>query len=669
MEIRKILFISVASLALLCCTNVKKGYRTPLEDSLLQRVDDSIRLQSPQMKEVVQANMAAAKDSVTYYEFYLRNSYVCFLYDQPDSMRYYADRTLDFAFRQKERTPRIHDLIGLAYMIRAAECYHFKSNPDSVFYFYNLALEHITRSCDQEKLPNLCANIADAYQQINNVPKAAYWYRRALFLSDSLNMPVATNVSINMGLAQVYLFLSNYESAQECYRHTEEHYNEMDRNMQTMFLNNYGNFFYFKKDYRNALKYFRKAKTELEKTHPQSIDLNICYLNMADVYLNLGIKDSATAYLNRCTPFFVKNKVDVAIYYCNTVRIGLALADDNLRLAKTIIEGEKVAPPNEPNMTNIRNGYLRRYYSEIGNYKEAYRLLSDNVAANDTLEQNKTHMRAAEIMMRFQQDTLALHHQINIQAKDKEVRTAYTIVAFAVIVIVVIILLYIIITRRRKLEGQVRILQLRLTNVRNRISPHFIFNVLNNIINKNEKINSEDLLTVTQFIRTGLDMSRHIYVTLKQEIDFTCQYVYATKNILDEDFFFKIEKPDDETLNSIQIPSMFIQILAENSIKHALMGKEGRKELSIIIRHDSQTTDIAVIDNGPGFSVSSIGSNSTRTGLNVIRQTIFIVNQNSKKKISFNIHNVTNDAGVTIGCKAELHIPSGMELTEKYQYE
>lgn len=673
MKLSHWLFLASMTLSVISCNNSEnQAVRTPVQDSLLQRVDDSVRLQSPHMLQLVRAGMASAKDSVTYYEYYLRNAFAYFLLDKSDSTFYYADHTLAYALHQRPLTPRLHGIIGLAYMMRAAQMYHYKTHLDSIFYYYRLCMEHINQSDDKEKLPNICANVADAYEQVNNIPKAALWFRRALFLSDSLNMPKATNVSINMGLAQVYMQLRDYDAAHECYRNTGRHFRDLDPNMQMQFLNNYGNFYYYTKDYPNALKLFLSMKKMLENSHNDPFDYNICLLNMADVYMNMGRMDMARHYLAVCEPFFVKNKVDVAIYYVNTVKIGMALKENDIAAARRIIEGEKVAAPNEPNIVNIRNRYMRDYYARTGNFREAYRELSNYVAANDTLEQNKSHTRAVEIMMRFQQDTLALHHQIAIQAKEKEVSKAYNYIVIAtaaVIIIVLLFVIYMIHNRRRRLQGQVRMLQLRLANTRNRISPHFIFNVLNNIINRHEKISSDDLLAVTQFIRIGLDMSRRIYVTLKEELDFTKLYVDATKQIIDKDFDFIVDKPDDATLERITIPSMFLQILVENSIKHGLAGKEGAKRLSVIIRHDDEATDISVIDNGTGFSVAKSNNGSTQTGLNVIRQTIYIINKSHKQKITFSIHNATDTDGLVTGCMAQLRIPAQLELKEKINYE
>lgn len=659
-------------LSFLSCTNSEKDQRTPLQDSLLQTVDDSIRLQSPHMQAMLNHGMASARDSITYYEYYLRNSFVYYLNDKIESMKVFTERTLAFAKRQSPVTKRVHGLFGMAYMLRAMQLHRLRQDADSSIFYYKLAVDNLMKSDDKEKLPNICANMADAYFVANDIPKAAFWYRRALFLSDSLHMPAASNVSINMGLAQIYTQLRDYESANTCYLNTEKHYNDLDPNMQIMFVGSYGNFFYYKKDYPNALKQFRRMKHLLESNHLLDIDYNVCEINLADVFLNLNMLDSARVYVNRCQSYFIKNKVDPAIYYTNTVKIGIALKTGNVGEAKNIIENEKVKAPAEPNMVNIRSEYMRQYYAKTGNYEGAYSALQNYMMRNDTLEQNKTHMRAAEIMLRFQQDTLALHHQIYVAAKNKEVKNAYIIVFAALAIVIICVLLWIIniiYLRRRRLQSQVKMLQLRLANVRNRISPHFIFNVLNNIIIKNEKISSDNLKAVTQFIRKGLDMSRHTFVTLKEEMDFTCLYIKTTRYIIDDDFVFNVKTPDDDTLNSIFIPSMFIQILAENSIKHALLQKQGEKRLTIDVAHNAEGTCIRVKDNGCGFSVDKSNSGTTKTGLNVLRQTIFLVNDKNREKMTFDVHNMYDANCKVIGCEAVIFIPSGMNIVERIDYE
>lgn len=55
------------------------------------------------------------------------------------------------------------------------------------------------------------------------------------------------NVTLYMGLAQIYLSLHDFDTALHYYKATEEHFNMMSPSMQAYFLNNFGNYYYFKR--------------------------------------------------------------------------------------------------------------------------------------------------------------------------------------------------------------------------------------------------------------------------------------------------------------------------------------------------------------------------------------------------------------------------------------
>ena len=64
--------------------------------------------------------------------------------------------------------------------------------------------------------------------------------------------------------------------------------------MQAYFLNDYGSYFYYSHDYRSALTKFRQLEQMLVERHMDSnFDMYLCRLNLADVYLNLGMTAEA----------------------------------------------------------------------------------------------------------------------------------------------------------------------------------------------------------------------------------------------------------------------------------------------------------------------------------------------------------------------------------------
>lgn len=651
------------------CNHKNKGYNSAEaeKNSMFETAQDSVAASSPNALKIVNKGMANETDSFTYYKYCILLGNLYRLMAKPDSMMIYANKTMIYTRRNSLSAKCNNELKAMSYEQYALYYYFFRMKADTCIYYHKLAYNYIMKSSNIQRAPDICANMADAYNQNDDIVQAAVWYRRALFLTDSLSMPHATNLSLYLGLAQIYMNLKDYKTSYHYYKLTNEYFNELKPNMQSYFLNNFGNYYYYTKDYKSAMKQFKRLQKILEHRYKNENDINLCRLNMADVYLNLGQLDSSEVYVNQSLKYFKTIELDAAIYYANTIRLAIALKRNNPTEARQIIQNENVIVPNEPNITEIRNRYLRQYYTKTGNFKAAYNSLLASVIQNDSLEHNKSHMRAADIMMRFQQDTLALHKQLNIDRQQKEVNNAYTWLATVIGTALIIILsftLFYFYNRKQRLQSQTDLMKLRLTNVRNRISPHFIFNVLNHEINNNSTGCHDELMALTELIRSNLDISRHTYISLKAEIDFVKKFIKTQEFFSGDDFTYKIETPDEATMQQISVPSMFVQILVENTIKHGLRLKEGHKILTISISDSDDGTDILVRDNGTGFSLKYQNADSTHTGLNIIKQTIHIINESNKKKMTFYIHNIKSATGEIEGCEAAIYIPHGMKLIE-----
>ena len=104
---------------------------------------------------------------------------------------------------------------------------------------------------------------------------------------------------------------------------------------------------------------------------------------------------------------------------------------------------------------------------------------------------------------------------------------------------------------------------------------------------------------------------------------------------------------------------MLIQILVENAILHGLKEVEGEKRLRIKVDTNEQEARICVSDNGPGFDIRQYNSNRSRTGLNIIRTTVAIFNEEyaTATKMHFDIKNDN-------GCHATITIPMNINFPE-----
>lgn len=642
--------------------------RSEEQKAILAAIDDSMEINSPNALSMIDKGLIGAKDSLEYYDYYLRLMRHKVYYNASDTVRIDWDKVYSYLNSLKP-TPRVNGMIGFMRNTNALYEYRITHDIDKIINHYTIAYDKIKDSDMKESLPDICANLGDAYVNKNDMPVGAMWYRRALFLVDSLNLSDKHNVSLYLGLGRIYFSLGDFESALDCYNMTDRNIELLPKNMQIYFLNNFGNYYYYAENYPAALKQFLRLKKLLEDINMTgTYDMYICKVNLADVYLNLNRTEEATKYLDEASAFFNKVKFETGIYYSNTIRIGLELKRGNVAEVRRIIENENIKSVMDFNLVNIRHKYLRDYYVRSGNYKKAYYNLVENNLHNDSMEHNRTHMRTAEIMMRYAQDTLSLHHHIEMQKKDADIqRTEWGLygIALLMVILVLLFLYYLTWSRKRRLLTHMQLMRIKLNSARSRISPHFIFNVLNNHITHTDQKAAEELMGLSKLIRANLNMSGKSYVSLKEELDFVNYYISVERRNIGDDFHFSVNAPSEDIQRQIFLPSMFIQILVENSIKHALKGKEGTKTLSIDVAQDGDYWIVNVTDNGPGFDIRRTNPNSTKTGLNVIRSSINIINSSKKRKIRLDIRNMKDNGGQITGCKVSIHIPPGLKPLEE----
>ena len=637
----------------------------------LRQLDDSVMTFAPSTQRIIDEGIRTAPDSITAYEYRLREARFFSLSDSPERSKNCIDNILRFASEQRKQklsrkqTLRLNSLVAGAYNCRAVYYHNFHRNKEQAIELYRSAYDLLANSDAKHNMPNVCANLADAYIQNNEIPKAAQWYRRALFLVDSLSLPEKENITLYMGLAQIYLSLHDFDTALHYYKATEEHFNMMSPSMQAYFLNNFGNYYYFKKNYRQALDKFLRMKQNLERHGMQNnFDMYLCKVNLADVYLNLDSIRTAQRYLDEVEPYFHKRDDFTALHYCKTIRIGIATKTGNIATAQRLIaDNDETQHPVQYTLVNLRNRYLQKYYEQVGNFRRAYELLQSNYAYNDSLEHNHSNMRSADIMARFTSDTLQLRHDLMIEHKNATIaktKNQLTLAIAIMLILVLILILWFMYIKRKQLKAQMDIMNLRLNIVRNRISPHFVFNVLNNKIINSEQSEATELQDLTRLIRTNLDMSRQPAVTLAEELDFVEKYIRVERFMLGSDFVWHINVAPDVDREQVRVPSMFLQILTENAIIHGLKGWDGHKELTIDVHREQRTTVISVSDNGPGFNASN-GTFKKKTGMGIISQTIAITNMHNKNKIRFEITNIENN-GTVCGCRATLRVPDGVRF-------
>ena len=625
---------------------------------------DSVAIVPRKVRLKAFQKMEEAKDSLVKYNYLAMTLKTYLITSQLDSAQIVIQQIHDFIERQHSSS-QMADL--------ESECFNMKGNifarvgnMDSAEICFRKAYELRMRGTRIEVVPDILMNLADANNRLGKLDIGAAWYRRALLMCDSLHIASTKKPPIYYGLAQVYVTMRDFEQCDYYYNLAGESYDSMLPYEKYIYLNNRGTSYYYREDYQTAIKYFQKVIDLVEGYDDMSFELNLGRLNLGDCYLQLNMVDLAVKYINECQLFFEGMGVSTALYYIDTQKIELALLQKDFQEARRLLSESVVPPGIDPDMVHIRNKYLQQFYEETGNYKRAYHYLQRNNQLDDSIRNERVRMRTADLTLRYQQDSTLIAHRVLLQEQKNKVlvlrQTQFVVFAVAVVSILTAVFLYLYSKKKRALllaRNHRTVSTLRLENIRNRLSPHFIFNVLNREMAERNVEGKQELSSLVKLMRRNLELAEQLCVTLAEELDFVKTYINLERRSLGPDFHSELKIEKDVQPEQIRIPSMMIQIPVENAVKHALREKEGERNLWVSVCRRGNGICIKITDNGGGYRPDS-RNRGTGTGMKVIMQTIQILNNKNKEAIDVLVHNVSLQSG-EMGCEVTFWLPDNYD--------
>lgn len=625
---------------------------------------DSVAIVPRKVRLKAFQKMEEAKDSLVKYNYLAMTLKTYLITSQLDSAQIVIQQIHDFIERQHSSS-QMADL--------ESECFNMKGNifarvgnMDSAEICFRKAYELRMRGTRIEVVPDILMNLADANNRLGKLDIGAAWYRRALLMCDSLHIASTKKPPIYYGLAQVYVTMRDFEQCDYYYNLAGESYDSMLPYEKYIYLNNRGTSYYYREDYQTAIKYFQKVIDLVEGYADMSFELNLGRLNLGDCYLQLNKVDLAVKYINECQLFFEEMGVSTALYYIDTQKIELALLQKDFQEARRLLSESVVPPGIDPDMVHIHNKYLQQFYEETGNYKRAYHYLQRNNQLDDSIRNERVRMRTADLTLRYQQDSTLMAHRVLLQEQKNKVlvlrQTQFVVFAVAVVSILTAVFLYLYSKKKRALllaRNHRTVSTLRLENIRNRLSPHFIFNMLNREMAERNVEEKQELSSLVKLMRRNLELAEQLCVTLAEELDFVKTYINLERRSLGPDFHSELKIEKDVQPEQIRIPSMMIQIPVENAVKHALREKEGERNLWVSVCRRGNGICIKITDNGGGYRPDS-RNRGTGTGMKVIMQTIRILNNKNKEAIDVLVHNVSLQSG-EMGCEVTFWLPDNYD--------
>ena len=166
-----------------------------------------------------------------------------------------------------------------------------------------------------------------------------------------------------------------------------------------------------------------------------------------------------------------------------------------------------------------------------------------------------------------------------------------------------------------RLQEQEKLLMAaRVEALASQINPHFLFNTLTSILSliRSQPETARVLIVKLSGLLRRLLSSQEHFVTLREELEAIDEYLDIEKMRFGAKL--SIEKQIDPSTLDVVVPSMLLQPIVENSIKHGLEPKVGQGRIVIKSVREKGHTIIDVIDDGVGVSVQE-GPNVKGNGI------------------------------------------------------
>ncbi|NTX63596.1 histidine kinase [Myxococcus sp. CA051A] len=164
---------------------------------------------------------------------------------------------------------------------------------------------------------------------------------------------------------------------------------------------------------------------------------------------------------------------------------------------------------------------------------------------------------------------------------------------------------------RRYREGELaqsqletRLVHAQLDALRAQLHPHFLFNTLNAIsvlVRKQDTTGSIRMLTgVSELLRMALNSTGRQLVPFHEDVDFLERYLDIEQTRF-QDRLQVVRAIDPATLSAL-VPSLILQPLVENAIKHGLATRSGAGRVELRASREGARLVLEVLDDGPGLA-------------------------------------------------------------------
>ena len=169
---------------------------------------------------------------------------------------------------------------------------------------------------------------------------------------------------------------------------------------------------------------------------------------------------------------------------------------------------------------------------------------------------------------------------------------------------------------RRTLELEASLARARLDALRLQINPHFLFNTLNaiaSLIHSRPDDADEMIGSLSELLRASLLGAGDHETTLARELETLRLFTDIERTRFGDRIRFSEDIAAD-TMSAL-LPSLILQPLVENAIRHGLEPQTGQGTVSIQAKREGSALIIIISDDGAGYDPSKPAPAGTGIGL------------------------------------------------------
>lgn len=640
------IFSRIAMAAFICilaassCGNKERGNQISPE---VADINDTLRsgnlASAIRMTDELKAKALAKGDSAQWSEIMVQQGINSYYQGNPKLLIASTDTAIKWLEKQKPSLWRAR-VLAKAYQTHGAYYDQYNFNPDSTATYLRKSVDNVELTGIRIELPQAYGNYANALRMASSLDSAAIYYHRAINLADSLGMEDAHYIPLYNGIAAVFSDMHDFKNSEIWWKKSMGIIGSMNQFDKFNTYTGYGNYLYYSKNYAKADSIFTRLRNMLDSIPDSRWEKMFTNVNLADVYLNLGRTSEAKEMLDSTSAYFSSEQPNpVAMSYIHTLQMKSAIADGDYQRALNLSKSHPESDTLRLEQRLARLQILEELYSNCGNYRQAFetRKLYDHL--NDSLRSFNIKQQISTLNSIYERDQRILNLQANNTRQKAHIYLLIAMVGFAIAIIVGLIFFFVVRRINIRLHEEKmmnKIINLRQEILRNRVTPHFIYNALNQeLLNANHGKPSH-LDALVRLIRKQQIVASEMLIPFAEELNFVNDYIKVARDYMRGPLNYTYSISQD--INpEFPFPSMALQILVENAFKHgfASLQPDEERRLDISVRKvNDNDIQVSVFNNG----ISHPTTDNNGTGLRVLMETIRLINERHHSNIKFTIN-------------------------------